>query len=122
MPFPNVTVSGCDPTDNICRFNKDKPPTIELTFRGIREGSKLFASAKVTERGSWMTVMLDEPVCPKLTHGKCPVTRGGIYTYSETSLVGRFPAYHRHAEILKLRVQDEKKEDVACLWIQYKMV
>lgn len=121
-PMPTtVTVSGCNATSNLCHFDKKKPSTIDLGFVGKREAFNLYASASVTVWGGEWQVVMSGSACSKLTHGKCPVTRGGAYTYRETSLIPRLP--HVNAvNRLRIRVVDDQTENHACVEIVHQFV
>lgn len=78
-------------------------------------------SARVTGLVGWFDVATDWPICSKLTRGKCPVTQGGRYTYSETELIeslGQFDDPLKN--VVEIRVTDEKGKTHACIEIVHK--
>lgn len=114
-PMPTtVTVSGCNATSKLCHFDKKKPSTIDLGFVGKRNAFNLYASASITVWGGEWQVVMSGPACSKLTHGKCPVTRGGAYTYRETSLIPELP-HVSTVNTLRIRVLDDQRETHACV-------
>lgn len=76
----------------------------------------LYASVDVSIAGFWKSFASYEKVCSKLVDGKCPLTKGGHYTYRGTSTVPRKVPTGLKTHV-RLRATDDVKGTLACVQI-----
>lgn len=118
--MPNsVNLPGCN--NEICEFQRNSQITAELSFTARRASNKAFATVQVLLRGSWITLSRNEPICPKLVSGQCPLTADTRYTYRNNARVpDMVPVGLKTTAVI--RAVDDQRGVIACVRIAARIV
>lgn len=108
-----MNVDNCN--DEECEVKRSVPAKMQLTFKTIKEATKLSGEAKALVAGSWFPWPLggSSDVCKNLIKGSCPIPANSEATYALIITIPNI-APIGFKSVVQIRVTDQDKNVVAC--------
>lgn len=122
-PMPStVKISGCDPFNHICVFQRSRPVTTELSFETYNSAyQSVYLSVQVDIGGTWVTLARQKPICTRLIDGRCPLFPGRKYTYRETHRIPTIIPAQTESKF-RVRIVDRSGVTITCFYVLFRVM
>ncbi|KAI4491129.1 hypothetical protein M0802_010439 [Mischocyttarus mexicanus] len=119
--FTKITISNCDTSKSACELVRNTNASIDIDFIPSQDVSKIEAVIH--------GIIADVPIPFPLTHPdvctnpesniQCPLKKGTDYTYK--AILPVESSYPKMSLKIKWELQDEKEQDIICVYIPVKI-
>lgn len=117
-----VKISGCDPYNHICVFQRSRPVTAELSFQTYNSAyQSIYLTVEADIGGRWVTLAHQKPICTRLIDGSCPLFPGRKYTYRETHRIPTIIPVQTDSKF-RVRIIDRSGVTATCLFVLFRVM